>query len=263
MIAFLDIDDTIRATYGYTKQGAGHGYSGVKGINALIATISTPAASPVIAATRLRKGSSNSGRGAARLVADALVTAARAGVDPGAGSLVILRADSAYYSHDMIAAAIRHGDRFSVTARMDPAVRRAITAIQESAWTPIRYPNAVWDDDEQRLISDAEVAEIEFTAFTSRPRRQQVTARLIVRRVKRLNPAGVAAGQDALFAAYRHHAVFSDNPMPLLDAETCHRQHAIVEQVIADLKSGPMAISRRRSSTPMPRGSCSRRWRST
>ena len=241
VIAFVDIDDTIRATYGYTKQGAGYGYSKVKGLNALIATISTPAAAPVIAATRLRKGSSNSARGAARLVADALVTAARAGVDPGAGSLVILRADSAYYSHDVIAAAMRHGARFSVTARMDPAVRRAIAAIPETAWTPIRYPNAVWDDDEQRLISDAEVAEIEFTAFTSRPRRQQVTARLIVRRVKRLNPAGVAAGQDALFAAYRHHAVFTDNPMPLRDAETCHRQHAIVEQVIADLKSGPMA----------------------
>src|SRR5664280_2903847 len=78
-----------------------------------------------------------------------------------------------------------------LTARMDPAVRRAITAIPETGWTPIHYPNAVWDEDEQRLISDAEVAEIEFTAFTSRPQRQQVTARLIVRRVKRLNPAGV------------------------------------------------------------------------
>jgi hypothetical protein len=131
VIAFLDIDDTIRATYGYTKQGAGYGYSKVKGINALLAVVSTPAAAPVIAATRLRKGSTNSARGAARLVADALVTAARAGVDPGAGSLVILRADSAYYNHDVIAAAIRHGARFSVTARMDPAVRRAITAIPE------------------------------------------------------------------------------------------------------------------------------------
>jgi Transposase DDE domain group 1 len=237
VIAFVDIDDTIRATYGYSKQGAGYGYSGVKGINALLAVVSTPAAAPVIAATRLRKGSTNSARGAARLVADALVTASRAGV----GGLVILRADSAYYNHDVIAAAIRHGARFSVTARMDPAVRRAITAIPETRWTPIHYPNAIWDQDEQRLISDAEVAEIEFTAFTSRPQRQQVTARLIVRRVKRLNPASVPAGQDTLFAAYRHHAVFTDNPMPLLDAETCHRQHAIIEQVIADLKSGPMA----------------------
>ena len=156
-IAFLDVDDTIRATYGYGKQGAGYGYSKVKGINALIATISTPAAAPVIAATRLRKGSVNSARGAARLVADALATAARAGV----GALVILRADSAYYNHDVIAAAIRAGARFSVTARMDPAVRRAVAAIDEPAWTPIHYPNAIWDEDEQRLVSDAEVAEVD------------------------------------------------------------------------------------------------------
>ncbi len=90
-VCFLDVDDTIRATYGYAKQGAGYGYSKVKGINALIATLSTPDTAPVIAATRLRKGSANSARGAARLVADALVTARRAGV----AGLVILRADSA------------------------------------------------------------------------------------------------------------------------------------------------------------------------
>src|SRR5664280_980400 len=89
-IAFLDVDDTIRETYGYAKQGAGYGYSKVKGINALIATISTPAAAPVIAAARLRKGSTNSARGGARLVADALATATRAGVGTGPGrSLVI------------------------------------------------------------------------------------------------------------------------------------------------------------------------------
>ena len=78
-IAFVDIDDTIRGTHGYTKQGAGYGYSKVKGLNALIATASTPAAAPVIIASRLRRGSTNSARGAARLVADALATAARAG----------------------------------------------------------------------------------------------------------------------------------------------------------------------------------------
>jgi hypothetical protein len=236
-VCFLDVDDTIRATYGYAKQGAGYGYSKVKGINALIATLSTPDTAPVIAATRLRKGSTNSARGAARLVADALSIAAKAGVS----GLVILRADSAYYNHDVIAAARRAGARFSVTARMDPAVRKAITAIAEDAWIPIHYPNAVWDDEQQRLISDAEVAEIDFIAFTSRRKAQHIDARLIVRRVKRLNPKTVPAGQDELFAAYRHHAVFSDSPMTLLQAETDHRQHAIIEQVIADLKSGALA----------------------
>jgi Transposase DDE domain group 1 len=240
-VAFVDVDDTIRATYGYAKQGAGYGYSGVKGLNALLATISTPAAAPVLAATRLRKGSANSGRGAARLLADALKTAARAGADPAAGSLVIVRADSAYYSHDVIAAAHRAGTRFSVTARMDPAVRRAIAGIDEAAWRPIHYPNAIWDADEQRLVSDAEVAEIGFTAFTGRRQREHVHARLIVRRVKRPTPATVPAGQAELFAVHRHHAVFTDNPMPLLDAEAAHRGHAIIEQTIADLKNGPLA----------------------
>jgi hypothetical protein len=78
-VAYLDIDDTIKATYGYQKQGAGYGYSGVKGLNALLGIVSTPTAAPVIVATRLRKGSTNSPRGAFRLVADALVTAAKAG----------------------------------------------------------------------------------------------------------------------------------------------------------------------------------------
>src|SRR5665648_272869 len=63
-VAFVDIDDTIKATYGYAKQGAGYGYSGVKGLNALLATVSSPLAAPVIVATRLRKGSTNSARGA-------------------------------------------------------------------------------------------------------------------------------------------------------------------------------------------------------
>ena len=35
-IAYLDIDDTVKRTYGYAKQGAGYGYSGVKGLNALL-----------------------------------------------------------------------------------------------------------------------------------------------------------------------------------------------------------------------------------
>ena len=236
-VCFVDVDDTIRATYGYAKQGAGYGYSKVKGINALIATISTPDTAPVIAATRLRRGSVKSANGAARLVADALATARRA----GAAGLVVLRADSAYYGHDVIAAARRGGARFSVTARMDRAVRRAIEGISDHAWTPIRYPHAIFDAEEQRWISDAEVAETTFTAFTSRRKAEHITARLIVRRVKRLNPKAVPAGQGELFSTWRHHAVFTDTPLTLLQAETDHRQHAVVEQVIADLKSGALA----------------------
>ena len=188
-VAYVDIDDTVRETHGYAKQGAGFGYSGVNGLNALLGVVSTPTASPVIAAARLRKGSTNSARGAARLVTDTLKAAAAAGADPKAGSLVIARMDSAFYGHDVIAATRRAGARFSVTARMNPAVTRAIAGIPDDAWTAIHYPNAFVDEDTGQLVSDAEVAEIPvFTAFTSRRKHEQVTARLIVRRVKRLNP---------------------------------------------------------------------------
>ena len=241
-VSYLDLDDTMRETHGYAKQGVGYGYNKVKGLNALLATISTPLAAPVIAAARLRKGAVNSARGAGKLVAEALTTARACGAGGSDRSgLVLPRADSAFYSHDVIAAARRDGACFSITARMNPAVRRAIGAIGEDAWIPIRYPQAVWDEEGQCWISDAEVAEIGFTAFTSRRRCDHVTARPIVRRVKRLNPDSVPTGQGELFTAYRYHAVFTDSPEPMLAAETTHRQHAVIEQVNADLKGGPLA----------------------
>jgi len=254
-VTYVDIDDTIRQTHGYAKQGVGYGYSGVKGLNALIATVSTPLAAPVIAATRLRKGSANSARGAARLVADALITARAAGAGgPEANGLVLLRADSAFYGHDTIAAARRHGARFSVTARSTATVQAAISRIPDTAWTPIRYTDAVWDEEGQCWISDAEVAETPFTAFTSRRKAEHISARLVIRRVKRLNPrntqrgsrssgksVGQAVEQAVLFETYRYHSFFTDSLLPLLQADTTHRKHAIVEQVIADLKNGPLA----------------------
>ena len=234
---YVDIDDTIKATHGYAKQGAGYGYTRVKGINALLAIVSTPLSSPVIAGTRLRRGGTNSARGAARFVADALATTKAC---DGRG-LVTVRADSAYYGHDVIAAARRGGARFSITARMNPTVVKAISGISESEWTPIHYPNAIWDEDEQRLVSDAEVAEVPFTAFTSRRKADHISARLIVRRVRRLNPKTVADGQGELFPGYRHHGVFTDSPLTMLQAEKSHRGHAVVEQVITDLKSSAIA----------------------
>ena len=232
-LAYVDVDDTLRQTYGYGKQGAGRGYTWVKGLNALLAVLSTPTSRPVIAAARLRKGSTNSARGAHRFVTDALITARKA----GATGELVLRADSAYYGHDVIAAVLRQGARFSVTARQDKAVRAAIAGIADDAWTKIKYTDAVFDEQQQRWISDAEVAEVDYTAFTSKPKAKHVTARLIVRRVKDLNPNN----QSELFTAYRHHAVFTNSPLPMLTAEKAHRAHAIVEQVIADLKNGPLA----------------------
>lgn len=60
----LDIDDTIVEVHRYGKQGSGYGYSGVRGLNTLLATASTAQAAPVVVAQRLRKGSCGSPRGA-------------------------------------------------------------------------------------------------------------------------------------------------------------------------------------------------------
>jgi len=104
---------------------------------------------------------------------------------------------------------------------------------------PSSYPRAIWDDRLRCWVSDAEVAETEYTAFTSK-KDQEVTARLIVRRVRDLNRKA-AQGQGELFPAWRYHAVFTDSPFVMLQAEEHHRDHAIVEQVFADWTDGPLA----------------------
>ena len=91
----------------------------------------------------------------------------------------MVRADSAFYGSDVIAAIGRAKARFSITARQDVAVKRAIAGIGEDAWTTIRYPHAVFDDQLGQWVSDAEVAEVPFTAFASRGKNKAVTARLI------------------------------------------------------------------------------------
>ncbi len=152
----------------------------------------------------------------------------------------------------MIAAIRRAGALFSDTVPMDRKVKAAIAAIPEDAWTAIKYPRAIWDDQLGTWVSDAGVAEAEYTAFTSK-KGQAVTARLIVRRVRDLNKQA-AAGQDELFPAWRYHTVFTDSPFELLQAEGQHRDHAIVEQVFADITDGPLATCPPARSRPMPPG---------
>jgi Transposase DDE domain group 1 len=242
-LAFVDIDSVQRRVYGATKQGAAFGHAKVasksllvRGLNALAATVSTPLAAPVVAAARLRGGNAGSARGAASLIAEAIGTVRAA----GATGMIVVRADSAYYAGAFVAACRRHGAYFSVTVRIDPKVRRAITSIDDDAWTAIKYPNAIFDDQAGAWISDAEIAEVPYTAFAS-ARAHRTDGRLIVRRVKRLNPTATAQGQGELFATYRYHAVFTDSPFPLTQAESDHRGHAVIEQVFADLIDGPLA----------------------
>jgi transcriptional regulator with XRE-family HTH domain len=132
----------------------------------------------VIAATRLRGGNANSARGAARFAAEAIGTAR----DTGCTGLIVVRADSAYYSAAFCGAVRRAGARFSVTVNMDQKVAAAIATISQDAWTAIRYPRAIWDDQLRCWVSDAQIAKVPYTAFTSK-KGQAITARLIVRRV--------------------------------------------------------------------------------
>jgi Transposase DDE domain group 1 len=235
-VTWLDADDTMRETYGYAKQGVGYGYNKVKGLNALLGIVSTAVSAPIIVAHRLREGPVSSARGAGKFLSDAIAAARRV----GAGPVIRCRLDSAFYNHKVVAAIMHAKAQFSITARMDKAVQKAIATIPENAWVHIKYPKAIYDEEQQRWISDAQVAETTYTAFTSKARKHQVTARLIVRRVKRLNPKAVPQGQDELFSVYRYHAVFTDSTEPMLLAEAHHRDHAIVEQVIADLKSSAL-----------------------
>jgi hypothetical protein len=247
VLAFVDIDSQQKRVFGYQKQGAAFGFtkiSGksllVRGLNVLAAAISTPLAAPVIAGVRLRGGSAASARGAASFITEA-VGAAR---DTGCSGTIVVRMDSAYYSRAAIWAIRRAGACFSVTAQLNRSVKAAIAAIPPAAWTPISYPRALWDDQLGCWVSDAEVAETEYTAFAVYGRRGQapapLTARLIVRRVRDMNTKA-ADGQAELFPAWRYHAVFTDSPFETIQAEEHHRDHAVIEQVFADWNDGPLA----------------------
>jgi hypothetical protein len=242
-LAFIDIDSTQKQVYGYQKDGAAFGHAKVaskdllvKGLNALTSIISTPLSAPALGPVRLRGGSAGSARGAAGLAAEAIGTARECGCT----GTIIVRMDSAYYNAAVIGTIRRKKAYFSVTVPMNQSVSAAITAIPEDAWTGIEYPQALWDDQLDCWASDAEVAEIEYAAFTSKPKNQQVTARLIVRRV-RARSEEAAQGQDELFPAWRHHAVFTDSPFEMIQSEGHHRDHAIIEQVNADLYAGALA----------------------
>ncbi len=234
----LDLDSTIVETHGLAKEGAFFGYTGVRGHHPLIARVSEPGQPGWIAHTRFRRGNAAAGRGGAHFLAETIPRVRSAG---STGALLV-RADSGCYDSRFIACCRQAGARFSVTARNDAAVARAIASIPEEAWQPIPYWDAVEDDDGIIVASSAEVAETVYTAFTST--KAPVTARLVVRRVRRLREAatGEPLDQQALpVPVWRHHAVLTDRIEPLLDFEREHRAHAVVEQSIAELKGGPLA----------------------
>lgn len=164
--AFVDIDSLLRPVYGHAKQGASSGFTKIagrqvlrKGLSPLMATISTEVAAPVIARIRLRAGRASSSKGAARMIASVIASARAAGVS----GQILVCGDSASATGAMVHACRRARMGSSLGWIIKPAVTKAIAAIPEHAWTPVRYPEAVADPDTGEWISDAEVADIPYT----------------------------------------------------------------------------------------------------
>jgi Transposase DDE domain group 1 len=234
--AFIDIDSLLRPVYGHAKQGASYGHTKIagkqvlrKGLSPLATTLSTPTSAPVVAGMRLRAGRTGSGKGAGRMTAQAITTARAA----GATGRILVRGDSAYGTSAVVRACLRADVEFSLVMTKNRAVQRAIDSISDDQWAPVRYPNAVQDPDTGAWISDAEVAEVPYTAFASSAK--PVTARLVVRRVKD------ARYPEALFPVWRYHPFFTNSTLPTAEADIVHRRHAIIETVFADLIDGPLA----------------------
>jgi hypothetical protein len=201
----IDIDSTIQRVYGKHKQGSAYGYTKVLGQHPLIATRSDTGE---VLHIRHRKGSANSGRGAQRFVRETFGRVRRA----GATGQLTLRADSGFHSKHVIAACRDHKVRYSITVSQNKGVVRAIEAISEGSWVGIDYT----------VGGEAAVAECPYGD----------NHRLVVRRTKLIGK------QAELFPSWRYHAFITDRAGTAIFLDADHRQHAVVELAIRDLKEG-------------------------
>jgi hypothetical protein len=202
----VDMDSTICAVIGKLKQGAAFGYTKVLGYHPLLAT---RADTGEVLHARLRKGSANTARGARRFIEELVARLRRA----GASGEIVLRFDSGFWSKETIAVLGRLDVRYTMAVRTgNVAVARAIAAIDEGSWADIDYT-----PDGQ-----AQVAE---TVYNGR--------RLIVRRTRLTDRAEVRLWPD-----WRHHAFLTDLAGHAAEVDAFHRQHAVTELAIRDLKEG-------------------------
>ncbi len=209
----IDLDSTVCETYGLGKEGARHhGYTGQRGYHPLLAVA---ADTGDVLMARLRQGRSNTARSAAHFLRETVCRVRYA----GATGQLIVRADSGFYSHAIVAVCRKLDVRFSITVRQHARLRNIIEPIPEKDWTPISY----WMD------GAADVAETTYTPFQSEL--DAAPARLIVRRVQ-----PTPSSQLALFANCSYHAFITDREGDTLDLEADHRRHAEVENAIRDLK---------------------------
>ena len=211
----IDLDSTVCETYGLAKEGAQrHNYAGQRGYHPILAMA---AGTGDVLMCQLRQGRANTARGAAHFLRETVGRVRYA----GATGPLTMRADSGFYTHDIVAACRDKSVRFSITVRQHQSVRNIIEAIPEAEWTPIPY----W------MEGAADVAETTYTPFQNEP--DAVPVRLIVRRVK-----PTPGSQLALFATYSYHAFITDREGDTLDLEADHRRHAEIENAIRDLKYG-------------------------
>jgi len=211
----IDLDSTICETYGFQKEGGTKWtYNHVRGYHPLLAVA---AGTGEVLMARLRGGNATSGRSAGHFLTETIGRVRYAGAT---GELTV-RADAGFYAHSVVAVCRRLGVRFSITIRQHAALRRAIEAIPEEAWTPIPY----W------LDGGADVAETSYVPFAAGKGARPV--RLIVRRVR-----PTPGSQLEAFVLYDYHPFITDREGETLALEADHRRHAEVENAIRDLKYG-------------------------
>lgn len=209
----VDLDSTITEVHGHAKGGAAYGYTRQLGYHPLLAT---RAGTGEVLFSRLRKGSAGSGRGVVRFVDELVAVLGRA----GATGPMTVRADSGFWSWKLIDRLNAHGIAWSITVTRQAAITKAIEAIPETAWVDIDYT----------LGGRAQVAETIYTSG-SRGKRRQV--RLVVRRTRFTGRA-----QQRLWPDWRHHAFITNTTLDPVAADEFHRNHAVVELAIRDLKDG-------------------------
>ena len=210
----IDMDSTICEVHGKAKGGAAYGYTRTLGYHPVLAT---RAGTGEVLHARLRKGSSQ--RGHKRFVEELVARVRRA----GATGPLTLRADSGFFSWNLIETLTRLGVSWSVTVSMNPSVRKAIAAIVDEDWIDIAYPNG----------GAAQVAETTYVTGGYHSQRPERRVRLVVRRTRLTNPT-----QAQLWPDWRHHAFITNLDLPAVEMDQFHRDHATVELAIRDLKEG-------------------------
>ena len=210
----IDIDSTICEVAGKLKGGASYGYTKVLGYHPILAT---RADTGEVLHARMRKGAANTQRGARRFIDELVARVRRA----GATGELTMRFDAGFWSNDTIAVLNRHNVRYTMAVRAGHrSIAAAIASIDGDGWVDIDYTPG----------GHAQVAEC---AYTTGSGKHRVTRRLIVRRTRLIETT-----QQRLFPDWRHHAFLTDLDGDAVDIDRFHRQHAVVELAIRDLKEG-------------------------